>query len=117
MGGSRGFRLKGGINDSLDALGGDRDTTATAWSDMGESVDATFLKASAPQDYGGACYSQLRRDTVIGGTFGGQQDNPCPKGNTLRSIWGLVPCFNGSTLFIGHRERRSCIPHANNHTS
>ena len=49
--GSRGFRLKGGINDSLDALGGDRDTTATAWSDMGESVDATFLKASAPLNH------------------------------------------------------------------
>jgi len=47
MGGSRGFRLKGGINDSLDALGGDRDTTATAWSDMGEGIDATLLKALA----------------------------------------------------------------------
>jgi hypothetical protein len=35
----------------------------------------------------------------------------------LGSIWGPGPCFKGSALFIGHNERRSCIPHTNTYTS
>ena len=75
MGGSLGFRLERGIDDSLDALGGDRDTTATAWSDMGEGIDATLLKAPAPLNHRRAAGVQFCSDAIVGQPRGAHEHN------------------------------------------
>jgi len=112
MGGSRGFRLKGGINDSLDALGGDRDTTATAWSDMGESVDATFLKASAPLNHRRAAGVQFYSDAVVRQPGGAHEHNLGPSHDALRGFLGANPSFENPLLVRGQRDGVGFFPHA-----
>ena len=112
MGASRGFRLKGGINDSLDALGGDRDTTATAWSDMGESVDATFLKASAPLNHRRAAGVQFCSDAVVRQPGGAHEHNLGPSHDALRGFLGANPSFENPLLVRGQRDGVGFFPHA-----
>ena len=117
VGGALGLGLGCDLHDVGNPLCGIERRPASAGFDLGQGIDATLPETLPPQDHRGARCYQLRRDTVIGVTVGGQQDNLCPKGNTLGSIWGPGPCFKGSALFIGHNERRSCIPHTNTYTS
>ena len=112
MGGSRGFRLESGINDSLDALGGDRDTTATAWSDMGEGIDTTLLKAPAPLNRRRAADVQFCGDAVVGQPGGAHEHNLGTSHDALRGFLGANPSFENPLLVRSQRDRGGWFPHA-----
>ena len=105
MGGTRGFRLEGGINNSLDALGGDRDTTATAWVDVGEGIDATLLKAPTPLNHCRATGIYFCRDAIVRQPGCAHEHNLGTSNDALRGLLGANPSFENPPLVLRQRNR------------